>query len=385
MTACRPSALLLPEKKWRMGKRIAVTGMAWLTALGDDLESVWRALLAGKSGLKPVPFSGRLRNELAGKAIDGDAPPAERLVKIACRTIRRALSSAGREPDDPDVQLVLGTSLGAFLDDPAARESLSGWAVAVARELGSASPPIVVSTACSSGSDAILVGAELIRVGAAKCCVCGGADVLTASKRLGHTALGTMSPTQLRAFDVRHDGTLLGEGAGFMVLEPELPVQEPIAILRGTGSANDATGMTVADITGLSAKYAMERSLVDADLPSSAIELINAHGSGTIMNDTTECNAFTTLFSGQDRPIVFATKGNFGHTLGATGAIEAIALVLALSKGQVPPVYGLGQPLPEFPLPLPSSESVSCDARVGLNLTLGFGGFDTSLIFEVAR
>ncbi|MGD0907303.1 MAG: beta-ketoacyl synthase N-terminal-like domain-containing protein, partial [Candidatus Acidiferrales bacterium] len=338
-----------------------------------------------QTGLKRVPFSGRLRNDLAAEAMGGDVPPAERLVKIACQTIRRALSSAGREADDPEVQLVLGTSLGAFLDDSAARESLSGWALAVARELGSASPPVVVSTACSSGSDAIMVGAELIRAGVAECCVCGGADVLTASKRLGHTALGTMSPTQLRAFDVRHDGTLLGEGAAFMVLEPESPKRDPIAILRGTGSANDATGMTVADITGLSAEYAMKRSLLDADLHSSEIELINAHGSGTIMNDTTECNAFTSLFSGQNRPMVFATKGNFGHTLGATGAIEAIALVLALRTGQVPPIYGLGQPLPEFSLPLPQSEPVSCDARVGLNLTLGFGGFDTSLIFEVAR
>jgi len=359
--------------------------MAWLTALGDDLELVWHALLAGRSGLRPVPFSGRLRNELAAAAMDGEVPPSERLVKMACQTIRRALSSAGREADDPDVQLVLGTSLGALLDDEVSRRSLSGWSRAVARELGSVAPPIVVSTACSSGSDAILVGAELVRAGAAKYCVCGGADVLTASKRLGHSALSTMSTTQLRAFDVRHDGTLLGEGAGFLVLEHESPLREPLAILRGTGSANDATGMTVADITGLSAGYAMKRSLADANLPWSAIDLINAHGSGTTMNDTTECNAFSALFSQPDRPLVFATKGNFGHTLGTTGAIEAIALVLALRSGQVPPIPGLEQPLPEFPLPLPISQAVCCNAQIGLSLTLGFGGFDTSLIFELAQ
>ncbi len=301
---------------------------------------------------------------------------------MASETIRRALLSAGRAPEDPDVQLVLGTSLGAFLDDDESRHSLSGWAHAVARELGCAKPPIVVSTACSAGSDAIMVGAELIRAGIANCCVCGGADVLTNSKRLAHSALSTMSPTQLRAFDIRHDGTLLGEGAGFLVLEAEPSERESLAVFSGGGSANDATGMTVADMTGLSAKYAMERSLADAGMTPSMIGLINAHGSGTQMSDTTECRAFGNLFSAESRPLVFATKGNFGHTLGATGAIEAIALILALRTGQAPPIPGLAQPLREFPLPLASQTAVSHQARAGLSLTLGFGGFDTSLVFE---
>jgi 3-oxoacyl-[acyl-carrier-protein] synthase II len=363
---------------------MAVTGMAWLTALGDDLQSVWKSLLAGQSGLKIVPFQGRLRNQMAAPAMEATLPPPDRLVQMATQTIRRALQSAGREPNDPDVQLVLGTSLGAYLDDPASRRSLSGWAVEVARDLGSSVAPIVVSTACSSGSDAILVAAELIRAGKANCCVCGGGDVLTDGKRLAHTALTTMSPTQLRPFDVRHDGTLLGEGAGFLVLEPEQAGRAPLAILRGTGSANDATGMTVADTTGLSAAYAIERSLTDADLLQGEIGLINAHGSGTVMNDTTESHAFSRVFSGPSCPIVFATKGNFGHTLGATGAIEAIAVVLSLRSGEVPPIGGLEQPLPDFPLPLPVLRPASCNAQFGLSLTLGFGGFDTSLIFESA-
>jgi 3-oxoacyl-[acyl-carrier-protein] synthase II len=358
--------------------------MAWLTALGDDLESVWQALLAGKLGLRPVPFTGRLRNSLAGPAIDLEGSPSERLFKIACATIRKALASANREPGDPDVRFVLGTSLGAYLDETASRTPLSGWASDVARELGMAAPPIVVSTACSTGADVLLIGAELIRSGAAKCCVCGGADVLTPNKRLAHSTLGTMSPTYLRAFDARHDGTLLGEGAGFIVIEPESQNQSCFAMLSGTGSANDASGMTVADITGLSANYAMQRSLADADLPLSSIGLVNAHGSGTIMNDTTECNALNALFTGSDRPLVFATKGNFGHTLGATGTIEAIALILALREGRVPPIHGLEQPLPEFNLPLAISQPTSCTPRAGLSLTLGFGGFDTSLVFEVA-
>jgi 3-oxoacyl-[acyl-carrier-protein] synthase II len=358
--------------------------MAWVTALGDDLDLVWRELLEGRSGLRPVAFVGRLRNTMAAPAMSQDIPPHARLVAMAVQSVRRALAAAGREADDPGIQLVLATSLGAYLDDAASRQSLSAWAREVAAELGAVAPPIVVSTACSSGSDAIMVGLELVRSGTARCCVCGGADVLAPSKRLAHTALGTMSPTMLRAFDVRHDGTLLGEGAAFLVVEPASAARPPLAIVRGAASANDATGMAGADMTGLSAAYAVQRSLADAGLMPSDVGIVNAHGSGTLMNDTTECHAFARAFTGGSRPIVFATKGNFGHTLGATGAIEAIATVLALRNGRVPPIVDLEQPLPDFPLPLAAGESIACNARVGLSLTLGFGGFDTSLVFEAA-
>jgi 3-oxoacyl-[acyl-carrier-protein] synthase II len=113
--------------------------------------------------------------------------------------------------------------------------------------------------------------------------------------------------------------------------------------------------------------------------------VINAHGSGTPLNDATEALAFHEVFGAEGRAIVFGTKGNFGHSLGATGALEAIALVLALRSGKVPPVVGLEQPDPAMKLPLPAGEPLSVDARWGLSLTLGFGGFDTSLIFQVAR
>jgi 3-oxoacyl-[acyl-carrier-protein] synthase II len=260
---------------------------------------------------------------------------------------------------------------------------LHAWADAVGQAVGAAAAPIAVSTACSAGSDAILLGAELLRAGAARCCVCGGADVLTWSKRLAHSALGTMSPTTLRAFDVRHDGTLLGEGAAFLVLEPAAESRTHHARLRGAGSANDAAAMTAPDTTGLGARYALERSLADAGLGPEAIGLINAHGSGTPLNDATEAHALRDVFAGQGCPLVFATKGNFGHSLGATGAIEAVALVLALATRRVPPVIGLEQPDPAFPLPLPFRQPMDCAARIGLSLTLGFGGFDTSLVFEV--
>ncbi|HUB25915.1 MAG TPA: beta-ketoacyl synthase N-terminal-like domain-containing protein [Tepidisphaeraceae bacterium] len=365
---------------------IAVTGMAWITPLGDTVAAVWEKLLSGQSGLRPVANQGRLRNDLAA-AIDSpnhSLPPHQRLHKITCDALRRLLGESDLPAGDPDTRLVLGTSLGTYLED-SPDQSLYGWADAVATEIGLTRRPIAVSTACSSGSDAILLGAEMIRMGQAKRCICGGADVLTWSKRIGHSTLGTMSPTTLRAFDLRHDGTLLGEGAGFMLLESDDSRRKPLALFRGAGAANDATAMTAADTTGLSAQYALERSLVDAGLPASAIGLINAHGSGTPMNDLTEKNGLGKVFTAKPGPLVFATKGNFGHSLGATGALEAIALVTAMRTGRVPSIVGLEQPDPEFTLPLAYPKAVEHAAQFGLSLTLGFGGFDTSLIFEVPR
>ncbi len=229
------------------------------------------------------------------------------------------------------------------------------------------------------------MGAELIRAGAARRAVCGGVDVLTLTKRLAHSSLGSMSPTLLRAFDLRHDGTLLGEGAGFLVLEAA-SAGRPLAFLRGVGSANDAAGMTTPDATGLGARLALQRSLADAGLAAEDIDVLNAHGSGTPLNDATEAVAFRHVFGAvARRPLVFATKGNFGHSLGATGALEAIAVLLALRTGRVPPIAGLAQPDPQMDLPLAQGQAVACAARFGLSVTLGFGGFDTSLVFEGVR
>jgi 3-oxoacyl-[acyl-carrier-protein] synthase II len=367
---------------------IAVTGLSWTTPLGDDLDAVWGRLCAGESGLVPIDAGGtRLRNTLAAAApsVPFEGTAAERMTAMGLPALRRALDQAACDPADPDTLLVLGTSLGAFLEGEPGSAPLSHWADAVALAVGAARLPVALSTACSSGSDAVLVGAEILRAGAARKVVCGGVDVLTMSKRLAHSALGSMSPTLLRAFDARHDGTLLGEGAGFLVLETE-PARPPLAWLRGVGSANDAAGMTTPDAAGLGACLALTRSLADAGLDPEAVGVVNAHGSGTPLNDATEARAFEAVFGAvRPRPIVFATKGNFGHSLGATGALEAIAVVLALRKGEVPPVVALERPSAEVTFPLPVGTPLRHDARVGLSVTLGFGGFDTSLVFEVGR
>jgi 3-oxoacyl-[acyl-carrier-protein] synthase II len=359
--------------------------MAWTTSLGDEIPAVWERLLDGETGLTPVPCALKLRNELAGAVatVSAQLPAAERLHTMARNTAGRAAEEAG---SDGDTAFVVGTSFGSFLEDDPPEANAHLWADRLARELGLCQPAVVVSTACSAGTDAIAIGAEMVRAGVARRCLCGGVDVLTVAKRLNHSALGTMSPSTLRAFDVRHDGTLLGEGAAFLVLErADDAAAAPLAFVRGCGGANDATGMTAPDEAGGAVCLAIRRSLADAGIRADDVGCVNAHASGTVLNDMTERAALGDVFAGRGKPVVFGTKGNFGHSLGATGAIETVALILALREGCVPPVYGLERPDPEFPLPLAAGRPVACDARFGVNVTLGFGGLDTSLVVEGCR
>ncbi|MFD1544101.1 beta-ketoacyl synthase N-terminal-like domain-containing protein [Nonomuraea guangzhouensis] len=426
-----------------------VTGMAWSTALGDGLAEVWRRLLDGDDGFREVPSEHRLRNLLAATLPDPppELKPSARQRALAEGVLSRALADAGLTPgrareswdggrspggargswggdgssgpasgeargsggDDgpsglapgraPDAlewpsgvasgaevepYPVLGTSFGAQLDDEDA--DLYQWAADVAAGVGLRLPPVAVSTACSSGSDALAVGAEVIRSGVAEVSVCGAADVVTPAKRLAHTVLGTMSPTRLRAFDRRADGTLLGEAAGFVVLEREESARargaEPYAVLAGTGAANDGAGMTAPDPAGTGVDLSVRRCLAASGLGLDDIAVINAHGSGTPVNDAAESGALSRLFAGcAAPPVVFATKGALGHTLGATGVLEAIAVVLALHYGTVPPVVGLEDVPAGFPLPVPAGRPSGLRPGAGLSLTLGFGGFITSLAF----
>ncbi|WP_329080859.1 beta-ketoacyl-[acyl-carrier-protein] synthase family protein [Streptosporangium sp. NBC_01469] len=380
-----------------------VTGMAWSTPLGTGLDEVWRSLLDGGSGIQAVPSAPSahpLRNEsaavLPGLSLDKD--PGERLHILSRDTLADAVADAGLDVTDPRLRAVFGTSYGPHLDTTGVT-ALDDWCADVTGELNMPQAPVSLTTACSSGSDSLLVGAELIRNGDAEICVCGAADILTPAKRLGHSALGTMSPTSLRAFDEAHDGTILGEGAAFLVLESARSATargaRPRGYLLGAGSANDAVNTAAPDLSGDSVVRAVGRALLAAGRHAEDVVVVNAHGSGTPVNDLVECRSYERVFSTAGStatsPTVFATKGAFGHTLGATGALEAVTVLLALRDGVVPPVHGLTTVMPGFPLPLPMGGPAAFDGRIdridriGLSVTLGFGGFNTCLAFEGTR
>lgn len=367
---------------------VCVTGMAWSTALGSTVDGVWKLLLDGASGLRDMGSQHPLRNTTAAivPEVSTELEPWTRQLELTKSTLAKAVSDAGLSIDDPRVRPVLGTSYGPHLEEPDTH-SLSQWSTTAARDVGCVNSPVTVTTACSAGADAMVAGAALLTSEAADICVCGGVDVLTIGKRLGHSQLGTMSATDLRAFDIDGDGTLLGEGAAFLVLETAQSVSargaRVYAVLAGTGSANDASSAVAPDRTGLQVQRAVRRALDAAGIGTGDIAVINAHGSGTPVNDEVEATAYSGLFSDSARPpAVFATKGAFGHTLGATGAIEAIAVIQALRTGIVPPVHALSEPIPALALPVATGSPMNVRSGYGISVTLGFGGFDTCLVFQ---
>ena len=364
-------------------RRVAVTGLGCVTCLGPDAPTTWRLLLQGASGFTEAPCRTRVRNLAAGYVLNAPRDPEERMQNLAATAGSAALDSAGLAGDS-DFLPVIGTSLGAYLDNEAGGlQSFVAWASQALSELGSFRAPVVLSTSCSSGSDAILIGAQLIRSGHTEACLCGSADVVTDAKRVAHSVLGTMSYGRPAAFDEAHDGMLLGEGAGFLLLESErrasLRGVVPYAWLIGVGSANDAAGPTKADTTGDGLCLAIRRAVADAGLTLDEIGLIGAHGSGTVMNDTAELSALRVLSEEGLSALVFATKSAVGHTLGATGAIGAATMILALRHGVVPPNLRLARPIP-CPMPVPPTAQAHT-ARIGISQTLAFGGFITVLVF----
>jgi 3-oxoacyl-[acyl-carrier-protein] synthase II len=367
---------------------IVISGMAWSTPLGDDLDAVWDRLCSGASGIGPVPSPHRLRTDLAATVTRpgyGAEEPWKRQVELGARTLAAAFRDAGLDPGDPRAELVCGTSFGPQLDH--ADGAADDWAVEMAASAGHPARPIGVVTACSAGSDSLLVAEALIRSGAARICVAGGVDVLSEAKRLAHSALGTMSPTGLRTFDRTRDGMILGEGAAFLVLESEDTALRRRArvhgVFRGAASANDASGLTTPDPSGRSVVTAVRRCLGRAGVAADRIAVVSAHGTGTPLNDQVEAASLEELFGGVDPgPVVFGTKGALGHSLGATGAIEAVSTVLALKAGRVPPVAGLTAPLPGLSLRLPDEQGAEVTGTFGISVTLGFGGFNTCLLFE---
>ena len=260
----------------------------------------------------------------------------------------------------------------------------------VARRLGARGPRTTIMTACSSSATAIGYAGDLIRLGRAEVAIAGGAEGICRLTYAGFNALRATSPELCRPFDQNRKGLNLGEGAAVLVLELESRARargaDILGYLAGYGVTADAHHMTAPHPEGDGAARAMRAALDDAKLSPDVVDYVNAHGTGTPHNDAAEVAAIRRVFGDRAHRLpVSSTKSMVGHTLGAAGAVEAVACLLAMRGGYLPPTVNLETPDPAFgsdniPDFIPR---VAREARpnVILSSSFAFGGNNTVLVF----
>lgn len=390
-----------------------VTGLGCISALGEGASSYWRALTAGEVGLSEIrtfPSEG-LRNTLAGvvrispglSAFAEAEGIASRLHLFAFAAIDEALADAaidiaGLRLAGRKVALVAGTSLGMSLvapdkvgerltelegDDDNA--DLGKLGEVLERRYGLPGEVTIVSTACASATHAIGLARDMIRHDGYDVVVAGGADSLDRMKYLGHSALSTLTTGYPRPFSSARDGTLFAEGAGFLVLEADRGEgRQRYAACTGAGYSTDVYHVTAPDPEGSGGAMAMEAALADAGLEPHAVDHVNLHGSGTPLNDSAEYNAMTTVFGAHASRIPSTSiKAAIGHVMGAAGGLEAVATVLSLKDGIIPPTVNVAPGTVDFDLDLVTERSRRAGSLThALSNSFGFGGANGVVVFS---
>jgi 3-oxoacyl-[acyl-carrier-protein] synthase II len=399
-----------------VSSRVVVTGLGTVNPLGHSTPEFAAALRAGVGAIAPLTLfdpSG-YRSQIAAEVRDVSPPawlpsPLRRRLSrsdvFAVHAAREALVDAGLEPDAAPRRfgIVLGGTTGGML---AAEECLharidgritryragalvgspiSASADVLAAAFGLDGPRLTLSTACSSSATALGVAADWIRLGRADVVIAGGTESLCRMIFAGFNALRALSSEPCRPFDRRRNGLSLGEGAALVVLESDeraarrgARVQ---AELRSYGNSADAHHLTAPHPEGTGAILAMRRALAHGGVAAEDIDYINAHGTGTPLNDAIETAAIKTVFGPAARRLaVSSTKAAVGHMLGAAGAIEALATIIALRDGFVPPTVNLDEPDPACDLDYVPRSSRPAALRWALSNSYGFGGNNTSLV-----
>lgn len=397
-------------------RRAAITGFGCVTALGTDATETWHNIAGGETARKPLtainteecrvregaqaklPF---LQN-LTGKEIER----LSRASRLALPAAREALDQAGMLDANqrsllPRLEICASTTAcgmekgeaflrGIWSDRTAGRTAQVRHyqAQQQIRELqeyfGFSGPAMIVANACAGGANALGHAADLIRSGMADIVLAGGYDALSELVFTGFDCLQSLAPEICRPFDKGRTGLMLGEGAGFVVLETEERASERKAeihgFLDGYGHSTDTGHLTQPSQDGRALEKAMQAALEDADLVPDEVGYINAHGTGTPLNDSAEAAAFDRVF-GRSETKLSSTKAALGHTLGAAGAIEAVLCLMALQTGQLPPQINLEEPEPLVARAL-TTPGDCCETNAMMSVNLGFGGSNAALVIS---
>ena len=420
-------------------RRIAITGIGMVTPLGNDVATTWSGLREGRSGVGPITgFDARGFSTRIGAEVKGFDPEAviqdRRLLKFASRSHRfalgaatEALADAGIRPDDTtaprwgccvgagmmgvsfeELKLVHGACAadgelhpagfvsGQFSSDPVGfcRSQANAGLALLTRHFGIRGYATSVHTACASGGQALGTALKVMRRGLADCVLAGGYDsMLNPIGLSGFCLLGALSTDNdqperaSRPFDATRNGFVLGEGAGFLVLEEWNAARKRgahiYAELAGDGNSLSSYRITDSHPSGDGPIQAMRQSLASAGLTVDDLDYINAHGTSTQMNDRSECAALRAVLGTQtERVAVSSTKSCMGHLIAAAGAIEAGICALAIRDGIAPVNANLEQLDPECAVSLVRGKSRPLRIRAALSNSLGFGGSNSCLTFR---
>ena len=407
-------------------RRVVVTGLGTINPLGNNVSDTWDSLLTGISGIDhitafdtsdlPVTFAGEVKdfdaNEYMGKQ---NARKLDRSGHLSIYATEKALRDAkldGQERLGSNVGIVFGTGIGGIgatenavrTYDEKGHSRVNPLAITqlmpnsstgqVAIKFGIEGPSLTITTACAASANAIGEAKNLIENGIVDIVVAGGTEsgttpmTIAAFSQIRALSTENDSPKEAcKPFDKNRDGFVMAEGSTVLIMESEESAKnrgvEIYGYVTGYGSTTDAHHITAPAEGGIGAVKAMEKAIDDAEISSSDIDYINAHGTSTPANDKNETEAIKTVLGEKSYEVVISsTKSMTGHLLGGGGAFESMASVLSIKHGKVAPTINLNTPDAECDLNYTPNNAVDLDINTAMSNSFGFGGHNAVLIFS---
>jgi nodulation protein E len=400
-------------------RRVAVTGVGVVSPVGSTIDSFWSALVAGRTGIGPIQagrqdmFRTRIAAEVHDFQIEDHFPSRraaflDRFSAMAVVAARSAVADAGLAFDLPLAQrtaTIIGTGVGGIvtLDNAywrlyhdggkphpftVPRQMPNAAASQVSIDLGLKGPAFGIVSACASGTHAAGLGFQMIRAGMAEAALVGGSEAaIITGPMLAWESLRVVSDDNCRPFSKNRSGLVLGEGAAVLVLESwdhaTARGATILAEMRGFGMSADAGDPVAPDQDG--AERAMRAALEDAGASPDSIDYINAHGTATVLNDATETKAIRGVFGAHaDRLAISSNKAVLGHSLGAAGALEAVATVLTLRSQVAPPTANYEEPDPDCDLDVIPNVARDMKVDLAMSNSFAFGGLNAVVVMARA-
>lgn len=389
-------------------RRVVVTGMGAVTSIGTSVPDFWKNLLAGVCGIRPLSLfdASSYRTQTAAEVReipDGFLSPAERrrmsrADRMGIVAAQEALAQSGLDParEDPTrIGVILGGGTSGLLDSEEVYEKwLRGRkgrpsrvlnhlpdAITdrVAQRFGLEGIKSTITTACSSAANAMGYASDVIAAGLADAVVTGGSDVLARLTYGGFNSLRSVDPDPCRPFDRERRGLSIGEAAGILVFEEEEHARRRgatiLADFLGYGVTSDAFHMTAPDPSGTAGGRTIRAALEEARVDAADVDYVNAHGTATPQNDSAETAALKSALGDRAKEIpVSSIKSMIGHCLCASGAIEAIATVMTVREGRIPPTIHYENPDPACDLDYVPNEAREHPVSIALSNSFAFGG-----------